>query len=250
MKSGLLISLFLLLSLPVFGQKKVALIIGNGSYRQGKGLFTPDNNANDVAQAVRSLGFTVQTIINGRREDMIREIDIFGRRTLTADEAIFFYSGHAVSYNDKNYLVPVDADFSIPAAIPESCVEISRLFKRSGARASAFFLDACRNQPFSGGSGLYNLGLETELPDQSLILYASDPDVPVQDGAERNSVFTRHVLANIRTPGKDILNVAELICQGIINETRMSQYPTVLSNMAGGRMILVPGSLYSPDFSG
>jgi uncharacterized caspase-like protein len=241
---------FLILSLPAFGQKKVALIIGNSSYRQGKGLFTPDNNANDVAQAVRSLGFTVQTIINGRYEEMIRGIDVFGRRTLTADEAIFFYSGHAVSYNGKNYLVPVDVDFAIPDAIPESCVEISRLFKRTGARANAFFLDACREQPFSGGSELYNLGLETELPGQSLILYASDPDVPVQDGAERNSVFTRHILTNIRTPGKDILNVAELICQGIINETRLLQFPTVLSNMTSGRMILVPGSLYSPDSSG
>jgi hypothetical protein len=143
----------------------------------------------------------------------------------------------------------VDADLGIPGSIPESCVEISRLFKRSGARATAFFLDASRNQPFSGGSGIHNLGLETELPNQSLILYASDPDVPVQDAATRNSVFAKHILANIRTPGKDILNVAELICQGIINETRLSQFPTVLNNMAGGRMILVPGSLYSPDSS-
>jgi hypothetical protein len=122
--------------------------------------------------------------------------------------------------------------------------------KRADASANVFFLDACRNQPFSGGSGLHNLGLETELPGQSLIFYASDPDVPVQDGAERNSVFTRHVLANIRTPGKDILNVVELICQGIINETRLLQFPTVLNNMIRGRMILVPGPLYSPDPSG
>src|SRR5262249_50574909 len=89
--------------------RRVALVIGNARYRYAAQLPNPSNDAADIAQALRKLGFDV---VEGRdldrhaMEDKVRE---FGRKVERADLALLFYAGHGMQVGGKNYLVPIDA---------------------------------------------------------------------------------------------------------------------------------------------
>ena len=83
MKKGNAQNLIVLLALilfspPLFGQQspttqtqnnppKFALVIGNGAYANLARLTNPPNDANDIANALQSLGFTVDRVIAGQK---------------------------------------------------------------------------------------------------------------------------------------------------------------------------------------
>src|SRR5467141_3550482 len=90
-------------------EKRVALVIGNGAYQNTTPLINPSNDAFDVADALRRLGFEV---VDGRDLDkraMERLIRQFGVKLAGADVALFFYAGHGLQIEGQNYLVPTDA---------------------------------------------------------------------------------------------------------------------------------------------
>lgn len=69
MKRIALLSLMLILLVPstAFGAKRVALVIGNGAYRDAP-LRNPVNDASDMAKALKKLGFSVTLLTNSDRE--------------------------------------------------------------------------------------------------------------------------------------------------------------------------------------
>jgi uncharacterized caspase-like protein len=103
------LALWSLTNADASAEKRVALVIGNGTYAHAPRLPNPPHDADDVAAALKRLGFdTIQGIDldqAGMQEDAIR----FARAARTADVAVFYYSGHAMQYAGVNYLVPTDA---------------------------------------------------------------------------------------------------------------------------------------------
>ena len=106
---ALSVMLFSLMAADAYAEKRVALVIGNGAYRNVPTLPNPPNDATDVAAALRRSGFDVIFETNldqiGMQDASIR----FAREARTADVALFYYSGHALQFAGVNYLVPVDA---------------------------------------------------------------------------------------------------------------------------------------------
>ena len=109
--SGILVCL-LMLPFMISGahaERRVALVIGNGAYKNAPKLPNPPNDAADVAAALTRSGFEVIFETNldqmGMQEASIR----FAREARTADVALFYYSGHALQFAGTNYLAPVDA---------------------------------------------------------------------------------------------------------------------------------------------
>src|SRR5262245_11525006 len=89
-------------------ERRVALVIGNSSYASSP-LKNPVNDAHDIGQALRGLGFDVIDRENVGQNDMKRAIREFGTKTKNSDVALFYYAGHAVQVNGENYLIPVGA---------------------------------------------------------------------------------------------------------------------------------------------
>ena len=59
---------------------KYALVIGNGAYTGGlSALVNPVNDANDMANALLSLGFNVDKVLDSDLEGMEAAIQRFGR---------------------------------------------------------------------------------------------------------------------------------------------------------------------------
>ncbi|MCL2834327.1 MAG: caspase family protein, partial [Treponema sp.] len=139
---------------PADTPQKFALVIGNGTYSGGlPQLANPVNDANDVAAALESLGFTVEKVLNGTLQQMedatLRLKDYLGAAADTY--GFFFYAGHGVQSGGDNYLIPVNADIPTESYLRTRAVSVQTLLDdlndaRNGL--NVVVLDACRDNPF------------------------------------------------------------------------------------------------------
>ena len=94
---------------PALAAERVALVVGNAAYEQEiAALKNPVNDAAAVAAALRRLGFEV---IEGRDLDedaFYDKIIAFDDAARAAKMALFFYAGHGLQVDGRNYLAPVD----------------------------------------------------------------------------------------------------------------------------------------------
>src|SRR5437764_8786300 len=79
--------------------KRVALVIGNGEYRNVERLRNPVSDARLIAATLQELGFTL--VGNGAktnldRAGMVQAVQEFGRALQGADVALVYYSGHGL----------------------------------------------------------------------------------------------------------------------------------------------------------
>jgi hypothetical protein len=223
---------------------RVALVIGNGRYTQVPQLPNPPNDAADIAQALRKLGFDV---IEGRdvdrktMEDKIRE---FGRKLDKADLALFFYAGHGLQVAGKNYLVPIDAKLERPGDLTFETIDMAVVLEQmeSAQRVDLIFLDACRDNPFAK-SLARSLGTRSASVGQGLaqvqsavgtmIIYSTQPDNVAQDGAGRNSPFTSALLKHMATPGLEIDSMMKRVRADVLAATQQQQVPWDHSSLVG-----------------
>src|SRR3989442_1074813 len=104
-------------------EKRVALVIGNGSYAVGP-LNNPALDARAMAQTLRGLGFEVLAHENLDYQRMRRAVADFGDRIAGGGVGLFYYSGHGLQVNGKNYLVPVDADLKSERYVAAETVDV------------------------------------------------------------------------------------------------------------------------------
>lgn len=224
--------------------KRVALVIGNGAYQHNTRLTNPANDAADIAQALRKLGFEV---VEGRdldkrgMEDKIRE---FGRKLDRAELALFYYAGHGLQVSGKNYLLPVDGKLERPADLHFDTIDVHFVLAQmeSDQRVNLIFLDACRDNPLartlartlgtrsgSVGQGLASIqsGLGT------MIGYATQPDAVALDGDGRNSPFTAAMVKHLATPGLEIGTLMRRVRADVVAATKGRQVPWDHSSLLG-----------------
>ena len=91
-------------------ERRVALVIGNGTYRNVPTLPNPPKDATAISAMLRNLGFEVVTGTNLNRDGMGASMSEFATAADGADVALFFYAGHGMSLDGKNYLLPIDAN--------------------------------------------------------------------------------------------------------------------------------------------
>src|SRR4051812_46434462 len=99
--AGALAALAMLAALPASAADRVALLIGNNNYGSTP-LRNAVNDARDLADALKELGFHVIVRENATRKDMIDGIREFGQAIDGASSALFFYAGHAMQFKDRN----------------------------------------------------------------------------------------------------------------------------------------------------
>jgi hypothetical protein len=196
-----LLAIFCCTSLALAQQgsgKRVALVIGNGSYKHIGKLSNPVNDADDIARALRGFGFKVMLYKDLETRQMREAIADFGRESSNAEAALFYFAGHGVQSKGRNYLIPVNSNARTEADFDYEAVNINYLLETlddAKSRANIVMLDACRDNPFggfrSGSRGLAPLG---QTPKGTVIVYATDPGNTAEDGRGRNGTFTAAML--------------------------------------------------------
>jgi len=219
--------------------KRVALVVGNARYPSAP-LNNPENDAHVVAATLRRLGFEVLEHVNLPVKDFRRILREYSKRVQdTEGTALFFYAGHGVQIDGRNYLLPVDINVRDEYEIKDEAVDIDELFvsrlERSRAQARIIILDACRDNPFgtktrglrSVGTGLVEMGARG-----ALIAYSSAPGATAEDGPPgTNSVFTRHMVKEMLVEGLEVEQMFKNVRVKVLRDTNQRQIPWLNSSM-------------------
>ena len=131
--------------------KRVALVIGNSDYKFASRLINPENDATDIGNTLKELGFTVILGIDLDKNNTEKILREFSKKLHDASVGVFFYAGHGLQVNGKNYIVPTDAQLNDEAGIDFELLPlmlVHRTMERQ-AKTSILFLDACQNNPLA-----------------------------------------------------------------------------------------------------
>jgi uncharacterized caspase-like protein len=144
------IAKLLLVERPACAEVRVALVIGNGAYRNVPALDNPANDANDVAAALKRLGFDTILATDQDKAGMDEAEIRFARAARNADVAMFYYSGHALQFAGVNYLAPIDARLTDEADL-KRMVRVDELVAdlQQAKNLRILVLDSCRNNPLA-----------------------------------------------------------------------------------------------------
>ncbi len=216
--------------------KRMALVIGNGAYANAPTLANPRNDAEDMAAALKALGFTVILGIDLDKRTMDRKILEFAGALSGADAGVFHYSGHGLQVAGVNYLVPVDAALETAAALDFEAVRldlVQRTMERE-AKTNILFLDACRNNPLMRnlaralGTRSVDIGrglAPVESGAGTLISFSTQPGNVALDGDGRNSPYSGPLVNAIGTPGEDVLSMLTGVRNAVMTATGEKQVP-------------------------
>src|SRR6202047_1992234 len=259
---------FMILALSVMGilvsadtakaDRRVAFVVGNGTYKNVAPLPNPPIDAKSMAGVLRTAGFDVVEGTNLTRDKMTERLLEFGQKAQGADVAVFFYAGHGIAINGTNYLLPVDADIKsemdvkLGAAIN---IDLTIDQTMSDAKVKRVSLAAGRDNPFAAkiksNSATRSVSVQSGLAEMksgegTLIAFATGPGQTALDGQEgTNSPFTRALIAHITTPGVEIQQAMTEVRAQVNEETNKGQLPWGHTNLIGS-VYLNPAAAPAP----
>ena len=230
------VALVLVASASVALAQQVALVVGNSTYAHIGRLPNPENDAVDMAAALRRIGFEVTTELDTDRVELTEALRAFTRQSAGADVSLVFYAGHGLEMDGMNYLVPIDARLERDVDVRYETVTLDDLLVSTvGARLRLVILDACRNNPLarsmqrtvasrsvSGGS--FGQLDEDLLGDETLVAYAAAAGTTAADGTGRNSPYTAALLAHLDEP-LEILTLFRRVRARVLEATNGEQRP-------------------------
>jgi formylglycine-generating enzyme required for sulfatase activity len=235
-----LASLALALLLPVLVQaeSRVALVIGNGAYANGP-LINPASDARLVDETLKELGFHVILRVDADQKEMKRAIKDFGAALGDGGKGavgLFYYAGHGVQVNGRNYLIPTRASIEREADVDIEAVSADWVISEMRAAGNALniiVLDACRNNPFTRSLRGADRGLATmDAPAGILIAYSTAPGSVAEDGGGRNSPYTTQ-LTRAMHEHLPVEQVFKHVRVGVMGATSARQVPWEASSLVG-----------------
>jgi hypothetical protein len=214
-------------------EDRVAFIIGNGGYPKSLALKNPLNDATAIEKQLSNLGFETKSYkdlkvaeVSGLRQQM--------ESRLKRDSVLFFYyAGHGVQIDGRNYLLPVDATLNDgDKASRESLYlgDILHAIERMRPKIAVVILDACRDNPFKDqkNSQAAKQGLaRVDPPTSTVVFYATRPGGTAQDGDEENGVFTKALLQEISKPEQPLEVLFRRVSTAVYKNSKGEQEPWV-----------------------
>jgi cyclophilin family peptidyl-prolyl cis-trans isomerase/uncharacterized caspase-like protein len=217
-------------------QTRTALVIGNSEYKFSP-LKNPANDASDMASALRDSGFDVILKINASQLSMEKAIKSFGKKLRSGGIGLFYFAGHGLQVEGRNYLLPVDADIESESDVKYDAVDAGRVLGKmedAGNDLNIVILDACRNNPFARSFRSADKGLaKMDAPTGSFIAYATAPGSVAADGDGRNGLYTHYLLQYMKEPNLSVERVFKKVRLAVVNDTALKQTPWESSSLLG-----------------
>lgn len=226
-------------------ERRTALVIGNGAYKTTP-LKNPTNDAQDMANALREMGFDVTLKLNATHRDMEEAVRAFGAKLKQGGLGLFYYAGHGVQVGGENYLIPVDTKIDAEADVKFGALNAGMALARmedAGNDMNIIILDACRTNPFARSFRTAEQGLaRMDAPKGSLIAYATAPGRVAADsgGVGRNGVYTSFLLNHMRNPGLKVEEIFKLVRADVVRATKDKQVPWESSSLIGDFYFILP----------
>jgi tetratricopeptide (TPR) repeat protein len=223
--------------------RRIALVIGNGAYRNVHALDNPPRDSRLIAASLKGVGFQVVTVANDLSRDQFFEtLRSFAAEAEKADWAVVYYAGHGFEIGGVNYLVPVDARLAVDKDAETEAVALEQVIAAvGGARALRLvMLDACRDNPFAPtmqrtiALKLVDKGFSNIEPSTGImVVYAAKHGETALDGEGNDSPFATALARDIKEPHVEVRKLFDIVRDDVWNATRHEQQPFTYGSPPG-----------------
>jgi len=235
-------------TLKLLRAPKIALVLGNSTYRHVPVLKNPANDARAIGSVLKDLGFEVTMNLDGNRADLTTTIQAHvAKLAKSKGIGLFYFAGHGLQLAWRNYLVPVEAAIKQEGDIPQQCVEVGSLIEGlngAGNPMNILILDACRQNPFARDFRDAQKGLsQMDAPPSTLLAYATAPGNVASDGEGANGLYTEHLLKEMRVSESKIEDIFKRVRLEVRRKTKGAQMPWESTSLEEDFYFLPPSYL-------
>jgi Caspase domain len=233
---------------------RTALVIGNAAYtKPDAALKNSVSDARLMKQTFESLGFEVIYREDVDRRGMsgaFRDFQELVRKKKGI--AAFYFAGHGVQVQGRNYIVPIGAHLQKDTDARDAALDVDVMLQAvrdTGAQLNLFILDACRNNPLiatqrgnaGGAEGSAAVGLAQMTPPAgALIAFATEPGHVAADGLDAgHGLYTKHLARWLKEPSLTLEQVFKRTREAVKRESGDLQTPMEYSLLTGADVYLV-----------
>jgi tetratricopeptide (TPR) repeat protein len=224
--------------------RRVALVIGNGAYKNVHALPNPPRDAKLIAGVLHDVGFqTVISVSDLTRDKFFDALKSFADEAEKADWAVVYYAGHGFEIGGVNYLVPVDAKLAVDKDAETQAVALEQVIAAVGAASKVrlVILDACRDNPFAPtmqhtlSLKLVDKGFSNIEPGAGfMVVYAAKHGETAMDGDNgADSPFSTALSREIKVPKVEIRKLFDIVRDDVWSATQHVQQPFTYGSPPG-----------------
>lgn len=206
---------------------RIALVIGNSDYSNVGKLVNPKNDANDIECVLNKLNFDVTKVLDARLIDIQQAVNAFLQALDEYAVGLFFYAGHGMQIDGRNYIVPVDLELCDKSKTIVSCYCLNSFLDNVSSykgKTIICILDACRNNPFALGRGLSTGFAPFDNPPKgTIIAYSTSADCSAFDGQCSNGLYTQILKDALLIPNLKIEEMFKSV-RNKVSEISTNQY--------------------------
>ena len=224
--------------------RRVALVVGNGAYKNVHALPNPPRDAKLIAGVLRDVGFqTVISVSDLTRDKFFEALATFAAEAEKADWAVVYYAGHGFEIGGVNYLVPVDAKLAADKDAEAQAVALEQVIAAVGAarKVRLVMLDACRDNPFAPtmertlSLKLVDKGFSNIEPGAGfMVVYAAKHGETAMDGdGGADSPFATALAREMKVPKVEIRKLFDIVRDDVWSATKREQQPFTYGSPPG-----------------
>ena len=223
--------------------RRIALVIGNGAYRNVHPLDNPPRDAKLIAAALKDVGFQTVTLSSDLTRDKFFEVlRTFASDAEKADWAVVYYAGHGFEIGGVNYLVPVDARLAEDKDAEKEAVALEQVIAAVGGarKLRLVMLDACRDNPFAPtmkrtmAVQLVDKGFSDIEPSSGfMVVYAAKHGETALDGEGTDSPFAMALARDVKEPHVEVRKLFDIVRDDVWSSTKHEQQPFTYGSPPG-----------------
>ena len=250
-----LLGLAMLVALPVLAAPRMGLLLGNSDYDFGP-LPNVMNDTAALGDKLSALGFQVEVAVNLDQSQTYNVLLHFLAQAADAGEVLFFYAGHAIQVNGRNFIVPLGAKVGTNDLL-FTLVDLRFLFERLeglSARTKLIILDACRDNPFSNAANASGGLAEMNAPLGTLIAFSTAPGYTAEDGNDRHSPYMKALLEVLEQGDASVEEVFKEVRNKVVSATGGRQIPwestSLITSFRFGKVLAAGNGKPAPAANG
>lgn len=219
--------------------RRVALLIGSGTYERAPHLSSSAANVKALAGVLRQAGFTeVRERMDLGRDSISQELQRFAETARGAEWAVVYYAGLSLRIDGTNYLLPINARLERPADVGREGIALEEveIAVSQAKQVRLVLLDACRPNAFleqmqrRGMSQSAGPGVTVRASRFPVTMgHASrcDSGPAPAATAERGGMdlYTAALVQHIATPGLELPWLMERVKDTVLRATKGAQEP-------------------------
>jgi len=135
------------------GEKTYIVTVGINKYRYLPSLTNSISSAKKITNKIESSCQKTKSYMleNSKKEELLNTLKTISKKMTSKDALIFYFSGHGVRYDAKDYIAFTNAQHRKAHDIKRTWVsieEIASYFKATKIKSGLMIFDAGRDQPF------------------------------------------------------------------------------------------------------